>query len=256
VFDRGRLPRFERCAHEFRRSAVSRVEGAERRDELRLVRRGDQPERTCARPGSLHRDPHRLLRGPADVAARGERLTCQPEPFDAAARRGRPTIRSQRSHGERQLGCDEVGDGALVLVERRGDTEQLHRADHPSAGMRRNGEQTGCAGALGRPSDGLGDLARRNRLARRPCACDLGSERRSLGCDGACRQVAVGGEHPQNRQVGLGCAGGDERDRGQRSAQIRRRSDLCRGVGEQFDGQPPGLDDHRRKQYCLHFGDG
>jgi len=183
---------------------VSRVERAERRDELRLARRGDPPERTRARGRRLHRDPHRLLRSPADVATGGERLTRQLEPFDPPARRGRPTVRSERPHGERQLCGDEVGYGALVLVERRGDPEQLHRADHPSAGARRNGEHAGCPHALGRAPDGFGDLARGDRLARRPCARDLGPERRSLGRDGACRQVAVGVEHPQNCQVRLG----------------------------------------------------
>ena len=95
------------------------------------------------------------------------------------------------------------------------------------------------------------------RSARgRPRAGDLGCKRRPLGRDGACRQVPVGVDHAHDREVGVSGASRDADDRGQRSAQIRRRGDLCRGVGEQFDGQPPGLDDHRKWEYCLHFPHG
>ena len=74
-----------------------------------------------------------------------------------------------------------------------------------------------------------------------------------LGRDGARRQVPVVVEHAHDREVGVSGASRDADDRGQRSAQIRRRGDLCRGVGEQFDGQPPGLDDHRKEKYRLHI---
>ena len=241
---------------ELGRSAERGVERAERRDQFQLGLRVDPPQRPGTRARRLDRDPHGLLGGPSDIDACSKRLTGQLEPPDAPARRGGAALRRERLHRERELRRNEIGDGAFVVGEGRGDPEQLDRADDSAAGTCGHDERAGRADASGGASDRLRYAARCDRLGGRPRAGDLGCERRRLGRDGTCRQVPVVVDHAHDREVGVRGASCDADDRGQRSAQIRRRGDLCRGVGEQFDGQPLGFDDHRKGEYCLHFPHG
>jgi hypothetical protein len=248
VLDRRGPPGLERRAHELDGPFGFGVERPERGDELGLTAAADAPEGACARPRGLHRDSHRLLGGSAHVTACGQRLSCQLEPLHAAARSSGAAVGGERPHRQGELRRDEVGDGAVILAERRRDPHELDRADDASACTRRHREHAGSLHALAGAPNRLGHLARGDRPTRRTGARDLGSERRPFRRQGARRQVTLRVDHAEHGQIRLGCARRDAGDCGQRSAQICRRSDLRCRVGEQFDGQPPGFDHHRKEE--------